>query len=165
MVIVLEGPRPTIDVVLQDYLKAEWPTVGNPDTTKLQTTAGMIDWGKDYDEQTSQRCAIRVDDIRGARQGSDTINRKLEYGATMTIRVLYRDADNDQPPELWNIGEEVASIMFRASVTRALRSQGIHDLTVGDFEKPAEHPQDIQELHEYTQQVTAYFYKTGKEIV
>lgn len=164
MVIILEGPRPTPDVVLQDYLKAEWPTVADPDITKLQTTAAMIDWGKDYDEQTSQRCSIRVDDIRGTRQGTEVSQRNIEYGATMTIRVLYRDADNDQPPELWNIGYEVGSIAFRASRTRALRDQGIHDMDIGDFTKPAEHPNDIQELHEYTQEVTIYFYKSGKEI-
>jgi hypothetical protein len=163
MVIVLEGPRPTIDVVLQNYIRDNWPTTANVDTTKLQTTTNMIDWGKDYDEQTSQRCSIRVADIDARRQGSEVSVRNIEYGATCQIRIQYRDADNDQPPELWNIGEEVASLAYRASITRALRSNGIHDITVGDFSRQ-DNAEGIEELHQYIQEVTIYFYKTGKEI-
>jgi hypothetical protein len=163
MVIVLEGPRPTIDIVLQNYIRDNWPATGNVDLTKLQTTKNMIDWGKDYDEQTSQRCSIRVADIDARRQGSDVGVRNLEYGATCQIRIQYRDADNDQPPELWNIGEEVASLAYRASITRELRPNGIHDITVGNFSRE-DNAEGIQELHQYIQEVTIYFWKTGKEI-
>lgn len=162
MVWTLQFPDKPVPVLVQDLIKDNWPTTPDADPSKLQTTKDLIDWAHDFDDQTGQRVAIKAISMEAESTKSvseyNRIVKRQELGATVVIRVQYRDAQDEQPRELWNIGRQIQNLVFRHS--NDLFNDGVHDIKNGRFSvryKIPEHP----ELHEWHQNVFAFFQTAG----
>ena len=136
-----------------------WPTTSDPDVTKLQITRDNIDWGHDYDQQTVHRATIKAasmtsdltSDLRGWKQS--------EYRGEIIFRIQYRDVDNDQPAELWNMGKQLQTIIFQHS--NDLREPyKVHDMRNGYFENEYRTTNN-RDIHEFRQTVIAFFRVIG----
>lgn len=161
MVWTLLFPSKSVDILIQDIVMNNWPTTADPDVLKLQMTRSQIDWGHDYDDQVSQRATIKATSMSADLTSDLRSFKKSEYRAEIQIRIQYRDVDNEQPRELWNMGKQLQTLIFQNS--NALRTEGIHDMRNGDFEQEYKMT-DIPEIHEWRQTVLAFFIVTGVNV-
>jgi hypothetical protein len=150
LVLQLNGPLPRIDLLIQDLLKSEWPTTPNGDVSLLQTVRDEIDWGKTIStDQTNFRCTIKVVDIDLPKSEQFKALKHISYFGTADIRAQYRvDLGDEQPQELWNIGNEIANIIARN--THALSMNKIQEIRLGriSIEYESERMREIQAFHQ-----------------
>jgi hypothetical protein len=165
MVWTLQFPDKPIPTLIQDLLKNNWPETPDVDPLKLQTTRTDIDFGHDFDDQTSQRTTIKAISLDAeSTKSASEIHRSIkrqELGGTVVVRAQYRDADEEQPRELWNIGKEMQNLLFRHMF--GLVNDGIHDIKPGRFRVLYEIP-DHPELHEWHQNVFVFFNVVGADV-
>lgn len=164
MVWTLQFPEKPIPLLIQNLLKDNWPQTADPDSTKLQTTKDSIDWGYDLLDQSRNRTAIKAISLEADTTKSvSEFNRKVkrqELGGTVVVRIQYRDVEDEQPRELWNMGKEIQNLIFRHMF--ALNNEGIHDIKPGKFSVRYKIP-DHPEMHEWQQNVFAFFMTAGIE--
>jgi hypothetical protein len=164
MVWTLQFPDKPIPVLIQDLLYNHWPQTADIDPNKLQTTRDQIDWAHDFEDQSRFRATIKsisleADTTKSVSEFNRRVKRQ-EMGGTVVVRVQYRDVQDEQPRELWNIGKEIQNLVFRYMFD--LVSEGIHDIKPGKFlvrYKLPDHP----EMHEWQQNVFAFFMTAGIE--
>lgn len=152
-------PDKPVDLLVQDIVMNNWPISSDPDITKLQITRDQIDWGHDYDQQTVHRATIKASSMTADVTSDLRSWKTTEYRGEIIFRIQYRDVDNDQPAELWNMGKQLQTIIFQHS--NDLRSPyHIHDLRNGYFEN--EYRTSLnRDIHEIRQTVLAFFRVIG----